>query len=239
MIGCARILFLTAALSILGGCAHPITISPDPARLGGNVAAEKIDGRLVYYFIEDIDKEVITPGGGGDKVKYKPYKDLDTSVYKILSDVFSSVAFAKSSGDALTAKPDYVAAVSISTNSSSPSVFTWIPTLFTIDLFFDFKDPASNRVVKVQTKGEGRAEFAEFKSNFNLSAQRASEDALNKLPQAIRSSGLAKIKLDAPNPNFPPAISKEGRLRQLKRLFDQGLIDSTIYNERQKAIISE
>ena len=40
----------------------------------------------------------------------------------------------------------------------------------------------------IRVEGEGQAEFSEFKSNFSLSAVRASNDALQKLVIALRQS---------------------------------------------------
>jgi hypothetical protein len=41
----------------------------------------------------------------------------------------------------------------------------------------------------------------------------------------------------APSQNNSTESSKEIRLRDLKRLFDSGLIDVNVYNERQKSIL--
>ena len=46
------------------------------------------------YYISDEDRarEVTTPGGGGDKVRYFPYRDLEAGLYKVLSATFASIA---------------------------------------------------------------------------------------------------------------------------------------------------
>jgi hypothetical protein len=231
------LLFLSALVS---GCAHPIVISPDISSLKGNQIVEKSPKRLAYYFAEDIDKEVTTPGGGGDNVRYKPYQQLDAGIYKTFSDFFNNVSLLKNSSDRGRGDADYLAEISISTNSSSSSLLTWPPTLFGVNIEANFSDPKSGQKERILVSGEGRAEFSEFKGNFSLSAKRASEDALNKLTTALSNSNLLGSK---PNSRTEggnqQSRSKEDRLRDLKRLFDQGLIDLSVYNNRQRAILAE
>jgi hypothetical protein len=235
-----RIFLLFFLSALVAGCAHPIVISPEISSLKGNQTVEKSPKRLAYYFAEDIDKEVTTPGGGGDNVRYKPYQQLDAGIYKAFSDFFNNVSLLKSSSDRARSDADYLAEISISTNSSSPSLLTWPPTLFGVNIEASFSDPKSGQKERILVSGEGRAEFSEFKGNFGLSAKRASEDALNKLTAALSNSNLfglqSKSSTKAENHS---SRSKEDKLRDLKRLFDQGLIDLSVYNERQRAILAE
>lgn len=69
------IIFQTAL--ILFACAHPITINPSltAQRSDNNLFSTKIAG---YVMTEaDRAKQVTTEGGGGDKISYFPYKDLE------------------------------------------------------------------------------------------------------------------------------------------------------------------
>jgi len=43
----------------------------------------------------DLIADAATAGGGGDKVQYKPYKDMETGFYKMLSNVFAQVTKTK------------------------------------------------------------------------------------------------------------------------------------------------
>ena len=230
-----KIIFLSFIVALLSGCAHPINISPDLASLSSNSSAEKIDKKITYYFTEDLEKEVTTPGGGGDSVKYKPYKELDIGIYKVLSDKFKNVEVLKKSGEKVNA--DYSAEITISTNSSSSSAFTWPPTLFGVNISAEFANLQSGLKEKISVSGEGRAEFSEFKSNFNLSAKRASEDVLGKLSAALSNLSMLRGQNSAMPQDSSTESSKEIRLRDLKRLFDNGLIDVNVYNERQKSIL--
>lgn len=237
MIKILKIAVLAALALVLGGCAHPLVISPDLSQI--TTSSDKIGKNVSYYFTDDLEKEVITPGGGGDMVKYKPYKDLDTGVYKMFSNTFQNASYARNKPDSSQTDLDYIAAVTISTSSSSSSAFTWIPTLFTVNLNVDFTDVRTERSTKLQVAGEGRAEYSEFKTNFNLTGKRASEDAINKMSSEILKSELSTPRtLDKSPVSTQTAQSKENRLRELKRLYDEGLIDSRIYSDRQKSILA-
>ena len=48
----------------------------------------------------DRAREVITPGGGGDKVSYFPYRDLEKSIRDALRAVYSDVFVVKAASDA-------------------------------------------------------------------------------------------------------------------------------------------
>lgn len=180
--------FSALACATLIGCAHPITMNPDLEAIK-TPAAGRINKKVAYH-IADVSRtlEVTTPGGGGDKVRYFPYRDIEPGFYKALSEIFSSVTkiqnpkdlpTLRNSGATLLITPE------ITTTSFSDSVFTWPPTLFTVKLESSIMD-VDGRVIKtVSVSGEGRASFDEFKGNFSLAAVRASNDALAKLIQVL------------------------------------------------------
>lgn len=182
-----------ATAFLLGGCAHPIQLTPDPAALVGTGTAPKIDRSAVLLITDaQLAQEVITPGGGGDKVSYKPYKDLQTGIYVALGEVFTRVGLASSPNDPRigTDPATVVVTPTITTTSYSPSIFTWPPTIFTISLELAFRDPGGTKTVAtVRVQGEGRAEFDEFKSDFSLSSKRAAQDVLARMIKAIQAQG--------------------------------------------------
>lgn len=184
-----------AALLVLGGCAHPIQLTPEPAQLMGKGAGNKID-RPVVLVVSDaqLAQEVTTPGGGGDKVSYKPYKDLQTGMYIALGEVFTRASLANGLSDPRmgTDPATVVVMPTITTTSYSPSLLTWPPTIFTITLEFAFRDSKGERAITtVRVQGEGRAEFDEFKSDFSLSSKRAAQDVLTRMIAAIQAQGDA------------------------------------------------
>jgi hypothetical protein len=53
-------------------------------------------------------------------------------------------------------------------------------------------DASGALIDTIKVTGDGFAPFEEFKSNFSLSAVRASTDALNKLVQALSNSAALR-----------------------------------------------
>ncbi|QAU33706.1 hypothetical protein [Janthinobacterium sp. 17J80-10] len=185
----ATLLSSIVAVAALVGCAHPITISPDVAKIEAAPSTQPIKKNVAYYIAEDLrTREVTTPGGGGDKVTYQPYRDIETAFYKMLTNVFGNVTKLKAPNDADAISKNNVAYVitpQLLTDSSSPSPFTWPPTKFSVDLTCNVTDAAGNTIVSKKVSGAGNAEFDEFKADFSLSAKRASQDALLKMQQAL------------------------------------------------------
>jgi hypothetical protein len=184
---------LLLAISLLialfaGGCAHPINVTGDAAALIGTGGGAKVERRVGLLVTDDQRKrEVTSAGGGGDKINYFPYRDLEAGLYVALGEVFAGVTRissatddkVKADGVTLIVSPD------IATTSHSPSLVTWPPTIFTVELSCTIKDTNDRVVSRVRVQGEGRAEFDEFKSDPSLSAKRAATDALKKLVKAL------------------------------------------------------
>jgi hypothetical protein len=174
----------------LGGCAHPLTLNPNLDAIADGGAA-KIDKKVGLVVIEaDRQHEVTTPGGGGDEVRYFPYRDLETGIYVALSRVFrevvrvTGVADPKVQSDGLS----YVITPRLQTSSSSDSLMTWPPTRFTVELTCQVNNSRGAQVTVVRVVGDGHASFDEFKHDVSLSANRAAEDALTKLVKALDAS---------------------------------------------------
>ena len=186
----ARLLFAALTVSLLAACAHPIGIGPleTPTRNEGGLSPKK-----VAYVMTDADRtrEVITPGGGGDKVSYFPYRDLEKAIRDALRAVYSDVFVVKAANDqeairAVGARLVFTPV--ITTTSESPSLFTWPPTRFTIDLACTVTDADGQRVTDVRAQGTGTAEFAEFMKDFGLSGRRAATQLSEQLKQAVVSN---------------------------------------------------
>lgn len=191
-----KLIFALIIASILSGCAHPINISPNIAKIERDASTQPRSKRSVGYYIpaEVRNLEVATPGGGGDKLSYFPYRDIETAFYKMLTNVFDNVTRLTSATDAEAISKNnigYVITPEIITNSSSSSAFTWPPTKFSIDLTCKISDATGKLVDSKKVIGEGQAEYDEFKSDFSLSARRASENALLKM-----QSKLLEMKWD-------------------------------------------
>ena len=186
---CYVLIFST--ITILGACAHPITINPSttPQRSEDRSYSTKIAG----YVMTDADraKQVTTEGGGGDKVNYFPYKDLEKGIRDVLKSLYSDVVLLRSPSDFEAIKRDGVGIVfapEIYTSSNSDSAFTWPPTQFAIDLSSTVTDATGNMLARVRVSGQGAASFSEFKEDFGLAGRRAAQDAFKKLIAEIRAN---------------------------------------------------
>ncbi len=174
------------------GCAHQINITPPLNTLEAKDIV-KID-KTVGYYISPVDrfKAVETPGGGGDKVKYLPYRESEPALKQVLSNLFSNVVSISSLDDKEFITSNNVAYVfvpTIGTDSASDSAFTWPPTRFTMNLDCRAVDSSGATVWQTKVTGQGNAEFSEFKHDMSLSARRASRSAFLRLQEEI---GLAK-----------------------------------------------
>lgn len=174
-------------VGLLTACAHPIGIGPleTPTRNEAGLNPKK-----VAYVMTDADraKEVITPGGGGDKVSYFPYRDLEKSIRDALRSVYADVFVLNAVSDQEAIKNygvSYVFTPSITTQSESPSIFTWPPTKFDIDLTCNVTDAEGKAVTQVRAQATGTAEFSEFMKDFGLSGRRAATQVSEQLRQAV------------------------------------------------------
>lgn len=185
-----RLAFAAGIVALLTACAHPISL--EASKLPERTEA-KLVPKKVAYVVSDADrgKEVTTPGGGGDKVSYYPYRDMEGAIRAALRSVYQDVSALKSANDQTAIREagvSYIFAPEIVTTSSSPSPLTWPPTQFSAEVSCTVTDPQGNVVAKVSARGNGAAEFSEFKSDFSLSARRAVADVVEKLALEIRQN---------------------------------------------------
>ena len=112
-----------------------------------------------------------------------------------LNEVFTGVTRITDPKDSVALKKDglnLLITPEIETMSSSPSLLTWPPTQFAVNLTCRIMDVNGTVVETIRITGDGRAEFDEFKGNFSLSATRASNDALKRLITALSESKLLR-----------------------------------------------
>jgi len=181
------------SLVLIIGCAHQVNITPPLNTLDGS-AVKKIDKNVGYYIAPtELSKEVVTPGGGGDKIKYFPYKETEPALNKVLSNIFKNVYSIKSMDD----KPfissnniSYIFVPRIETDSSSESAFTWPPTKFVVALDCKANDGSGSIIWEKSIKGEGQATFDEFKHDLPLAAKRAVVKAFSNLQEEIIAAGV-------------------------------------------------
>ncbi len=185
-----RIAVTLSLAALLGACAHPIVISPLETPSRDNDA---IQSKQVAYVMTDADrnKQVTTEGGGGDKVSYFPYRDLEKAIRDALRSVYSDVSVIKSPSDVMAIKENDISLVfapEIMTSSNSQSIFTWPPTQFTIELALNVTDAVGNIISRIRVISSGAAEFSEFKADFGLAGRRAASELADKLKQEISAN---------------------------------------------------
>lgn len=186
-----RMIAVAGVVAALSGCAHEISLTGDASKLP-SLSTSPLDKNVGLVITEEESSlEVITPGGGGDKVSYHPYHDLELPIYVSLGHVFKNVTKLKGMPDAATIQSqhlDYVITPTIKTTSSSPSLLTWPPTDFSVTLTCTITDPTGQTVVTEDVTGIGHAEFSDFKHNFSQAGQLATADAVGKLQIALSNS---------------------------------------------------
>lgn len=180
---------LTAAVLLVTGCSHPMVISPALSNLQNIPESQKI-AKKVGYYISPTQRalEANTAGSSGDRVTYKPYRDIETGLYMVLGNVFADVTRLDSLSDqAAIAKAgiDYIVMPEVTTTSGMTNALVWMPGQFNMNLACSFTHADGSPLMSVKVAGEGKASIGETTSNMSIAGIRASEDALNKLQQAL------------------------------------------------------
>lgn len=167
------------------GCAHPIVVSPSIAMIeSGGKSHSRIQKNVGYYIDnEAIKKEVVTAGGGGDSVRYYPYRDIEEAFSKMIATVFEKSIKLKTPTDSEAISSNnlnYIIKPTLVTNSSSSGYFTWPPTNFTVDLNCEIRDVTGKLIDNSSVVGQGQAVTGEVLSDHSIAGKRAMEDALLK-----------------------------------------------------------
>jgi len=185
-----KISVLTALVAVMfaSGCAHMINITP-PANTISAEGITKIDKTVGYYISKEQRALLVTSkGGGGDKVTYHPYAELEPTLNQVLSNSYTKVIALAAINDKAELESKqiaYVFAPVITTTSSSSSALTWPPTNFTVTIACTAANGTGANVWNSTVTGSGEAVFADFKHDFSLAARRASKDAFNQLQKGI------------------------------------------------------
>ncbi|WP_168204720.1 SHOCT domain-containing protein [Noviherbaspirillum sp. UKPF54] len=238
-----KILALTLVSLITVGCAHPISVAPTLTNIENGSETRKIIEVSVGYYISTSAEnlEVTTPGGGGDNIRYYPYKDIEAAYKDTLGGVFRKVTKVSTptlrpDGDD---KLDYVIEPTIVTNSGGSGFFTWPPTNFSVDITNRIIDSTGQLVASPRVLGIGTAETGERLVDHGIAGRRAMEDALSKMRASLLESKLGQKSTAAPvsTSTTPLASDVESRLARLAELKKKGLISPQEYEARRKVIL--
>jgi hypothetical protein len=159
-----------------------------PAPGGG-----RIEKNVGYYIAaENLAKQVETPGGGGDKVKYLPYKESEPALKQVLSNIFGEVHSLPSPNPAefIAAKNiAYIFIPTITTDSSSRSPWIWPPSDFTVSLDCRATDGTGKVIWETNLKAEAHLPLPEVYRDHSRAGQEAIKEAFLELQNKIVKSG--------------------------------------------------
>lgn len=185
-----RAVLASVTLATLVGCAHPINI-------GGDTRPERIESELIQkkvaYAISETQRNTafVSPVGGGDSVRYFPYRDLEKTIRDALRSVYQDVTLIAAPSDTQAVEAARAALIfipEIKTDSGSSSVLTWPPTYFVTEIACVVTDANGNEIGRVKASARGEAEFSEFLDDFGLAAKRAATQVAQQLSSEIRKN---------------------------------------------------
>ncbi|GEM_PF-624507 len=194
-----RPIFFIVLCFLVTACAHRINITPDISEIEAP-KLPRIKKNVGYYISsENLEKQVVTPGGGGDKVKYLPYKESEPVLKAMLSNIFVNVYQVPSLGDTKfidSRDISYVFIPEITTNSSSRSIWIWPPSDFTVTLECKATDPSGEPLWQTKVDSEAHMGLPDVHKDFSLAGKVAITKAFSKLQHEIH----VKFYNDKDNP---------------------------------------
>lgn len=182
----ARAITGTVFALALVACAHPVKISP---QLTLTSDRSRLVDKKVGYRITDAQRalQVTSAGGGGDKISYYLYRDLESGLFDTLSSVFSAVYVlpdASSQQFIVDKNISFVFTPVMDSESSSKNVLMWNPTDFTLRLRASALDASGQEVWSRDFVGTGRA-AAGGSLVETPAAQAAAADVFGQLQRAL------------------------------------------------------
>jgi hypothetical protein len=233
---------VSTALALLVGCAHPIKVAPDPAKLERSLTARShVAANVGYYIPHEVSSvEITTQGGGGDNIRYFPYEDIEPGFEMMLSTVFNGVVKLTSIADLPSIArggTNYIIQPVIITSSGGSGLFTWPPTNFTVDLTCNIRDASGAVLVSPRVVGTGSAETGDRLHDHGFAGKRAMEDALVKMQTALFETKIGSAPAQDLSPSKPQPAAAGDRLAHLKELRDKGLITQDEYEAKRKEIV--
>jgi hypothetical protein len=239
----SKVFFVLIALANLIGCAHSIDVSPNNSNIvRESNSTAKINAGVGYFIpLENLNLQVTTPGGGGDRVKYNPYRDMEAGYQTMLTNVFQKVvrvSSADSADEMSRSGVDFVITPDVITNSGSAGLFTWPPTNFSVDLTSTIRNSSGVTIAAPRVLGNGQvAGYSEFRSDFGLAGRRAMEDALIRMQAALLEINFPEQPTQLPSEGPASATSTSSKLEELRKLLEDGLLSQDEYDAARKAII--
>jgi|GEM_PF-282100 len=204
------VITLLSLCMLLISCAHTISIKPTDM----NISKKNSFNFKAAYIISssELNQEIITSAGGGDKVRYKPYEALDSAINLALKQIFLDAIRIES----ISQLPNYSEIglvfdpTIIKTDSSSTSFMFWPPESFTIQLDCYVYDRQENKIQKLNSVGHGSSSrsdwFGQF-DKFGIAGQRAMQDAVEKIFYQLNYDAIASLLDHSGSNNFKTSLT--------------------------------
>lgn len=177
-------LSIIGAILVMAGCAHPVSVRADV-----NYPSDRTIDTSVGYFISDANRklEVTTPAGGGDKMRYFPYRDMEPAILSTLGSVFRKVYSVPEAGRAAYIADHHLTFVFepiLTTNSSSNSAIFWPATDFDLTIKVTALNTNGQTVWNRDFTGHGHVEKGRSLMDVPP-AKEAAAEAFGKLRKAL------------------------------------------------------
>lgn len=185
---------LALVIILFYSCSHTITISPNLSSIKND--SKIIDKKVAFYIpLSERDKEVRESSGTGDTIVYFPYRDLESSIHKVLFEVFKNVERLESFPSGTLVKErgySYVFLPEITTKSQNDSILFWPPTQFTIKLTVNVINEESKIIWSKEFEQVGHATREEWQHNFGAAGAKASEALMRNFLKELVNAPLVK-----------------------------------------------
>ena len=187
-------------------CAHRINITP-PLTQFKSTESSRVEKNVAYFISpKNLKKQVVTPGGG-DKVKYLPYKESEPALRTILSNIFNNVYPISTLNDTqfiISKDISYIFIPNIDTNSSSRSIWIWPPSDFTVTLNCYAMDSSEITVWQTKINAEAHLGLPSVFKDHSLAGKVAIEKAFSILQREIHAefSENQDIEYNSPIDSF-------------------------------------
>jgi hypothetical protein len=182
-----KTLLLLAALVLMSGCVHDISVAPELAKVK-KVRPVTIERSVAYYIPPELYAlSVTTPGGNNDQLRYSPYKESEPALIKVLENVFTEVHRIDSLDDEKIGRYHirFIFVPQIETMSYSNSNVDWQPTKFNFILNVTFLTAEKKAFYQSHAEGKGITNFGRYEDNPSYAAEVASRSAFLQFQNEI------------------------------------------------------
>ncbi len=171
----------------MSGCVHDISVAPELSKITKERPVT-IHGTVAYFIPpEQYARQVTTPGGNNDMLRYSPYKESEAALKKVLENVFTKVHRIDSLDDEKIDNHHirFIFVPQIETMSYSNSNVDWEPTKFSFILKVKFLTADKKTFYESYAQGKGIANFGRYRDNPAYAVEIASRSAFLQLQDEI------------------------------------------------------